>query len=200
MKIKLIALVGLSLITVSCYKQKEMQIARSSMSVISDLENHSPIYITGDQDAIIVDRTSSIGSTNWVFSIDRDLNAQKVLLEVKKLKDKKYIGSMHPDKEGVYFSYMDTVHKNIAFMPFATINYTEQKLPEATVYLTYSGNGMFDFQGQSVTVEHLDFKNLKNTVVFNVTAELTFEAYLQAKVLLEKAGHTAYLSTQEALY
>lgn len=198
MKIKIVSLLAIG-IMVSCGKQHEMKITRSDFSIVNSMENHSPIYISDDNGTVSVNRTSSIGSTNWVFSVEKDMNAQKVLKEVKKLKDKKYSGTIHPDDEGVYFSYMDTVHKNIAFLPFTEVIYTTEPISSEYSFIYYKKNRLFEFQGNTGPLESFDWVKVPQAV-FKVTPDLTFEDYLQAKILFAKnAQIKKYISKTEVI-
>lgn len=198
MKIKTVSLLTLG-IMISCGKQHEMKIPRSDFSVVSSIENHSPIYLSDDNGTVSVNRTSSIGSTNWVFSVEKDMNAQKVLKEVKKLKDKKYSGTIHPDDEGVYFSYMDTVHKNIAFLPFTEVLYTTQSISSEHAFIYYKKNQLFEFQGNTGPLQSFDWQKAPHAV-FKVTPDLSFEDYVQAKILLAKNAEVKkYISTTEVI-
>lgn len=198
MKIKTVSLLTLG-IMISCGKQHEMKIPRSDFSIVSSMENHSPIYLSDDNGTVSVNRTSSIGSTNWVFSVEKDMNAQKVLKEVKKLKDKKYSATIHPDDEGVYFSYMDTIHKNIAFLPFTEVLYTTKPISSEQSFIYYKKNQLFEFQGNTGLLESFDWTKAPHPV-FKVTPDLTFEDYVQAKILLTKnAEIRKYISTIEVI-
>lgn len=185
-KIVLIALVFLGL--VSCSK-KEMRLSRYHASIVSEITDHSPIYLTKDQDSntILVNRTNAVGGTNWVFSIERDLSAKLVLEEVQKLKDKKYADKAHSDDKEVFFSYADTLHKNLAFFPFQYIDY-QFKRPETTKNVLYiNGSNDLFLEDEQVQWEELVERTSSLAIVhLCYSATLSFEEYLQNRIRIEQ--------------
>ena len=85
-------------------------------------------FRTKDNDTIIeVNRQNTIGTTNWIYNIDKRLPLKLVIPEVIKLQEKKK-NSEHK-KEGSLdvFSYADSIGKNLAFVPFTEIDFKTQK-------------------------------------------------------------------------
>lgn len=114
-------------LVISC--QKEVQLAQANHTIDSTLVNHSPVYIfldTKGKDTIAeVNRKNTIGTTNWVFNVDKRLPLKVVIPEIIKLQEKREKAQFHKNEAaGNYFSYMDSVQKTLAFMPFKEVNYT----------------------------------------------------------------------------
>ncbi len=185
-KIVLIAFVFFGL--VSCSK-KEMNLSRHNVTVLGEITDHSPIYFSKEKDsnAVSVNRTNAVGGTNWVFSIQRDLNAKMVLEEVQKLKDKKYAEKAHSDDKEVFFSYADTLHKNLAFFPFQYIDY-EFKRPQSTENVLYfNGSNHLFLQDEQVQWDELEQRSASLPIIhLCFSATLTFEEYLQNRIRVEQ--------------
>lgn len=115
---------------ISC-KKEDIQLPKSNTTILKDIQDHSPVYMffrTKDNDTIIeVNRQNTIGTTNWVYNIDKRLPLKLVIPEVIKLQQKKK-NSEHK-KEGSLdvFSYADSIGKNLAFVAFTEIDFKTQK-------------------------------------------------------------------------
>lgn len=185
-KIALVAVVLLGL--VACSK-KEINLTRHNVTVVSEITDHSPVYFTKEKEsnAVLVNRTNAVGGTNWVFSVERDLNAKMVLEEVQKLKDKKYADKAHSDDKEVFFSYADTLHKNLAFFPFQYIDY-QFKRPETTKNMLYfNGSNDLFLEDEQVQWDELGQRTASLPIVhLCFSATLTFEEYLQNRIRIEQ--------------
>lgn len=116
MKIIKIIPLGMILFLTSCVKN-EMKISRTDKTIVSELVEQSPIYITKKDDgSMAVNENNRIGNTDWVFSIERDLPLGSILPEVQRLKTKKYKQGMHPDSKKMYFIYLDTILNKPAYL------------------------------------------------------------------------------------
>ena len=105
------------LFLVSCSKN-EMKISRADKTIVSELIEQSPIYITKSENGSSeINENNRIGNTDWVFSVESSLPIASVLPEVQRLKEKKYAEGMHPDSKKIYFIYLDTVSNKPAYLP-----------------------------------------------------------------------------------
>lgn len=114
----------------SC-SDKEVLLPQVERTIVEKIEDHSPIYIffkkEGNDTLIDVNRKNSISSTNWVFNIDKRLPLRLVVPEIIKLQAKKE-GSAHKNEASEnYFSYSDSIHKQLAFLPFKNVNFKLEK-------------------------------------------------------------------------
>ena len=124
MRVFLISVV--SLLFFSC--QKEVQLVKAGRTIDSLVVDHSPVYMfmeTKGTDTIIdVNRKNTIGTTNWIFNIDKRLPLKLVIPEIIKLQQKREGATMHKNDAAInYFSYTDSLQKSLAFMPFKEISY-----------------------------------------------------------------------------
>jgi hypothetical protein len=112
----------------SCGGKKDVLLPKANVSIVKDVQDHSPIYIffkTEGKDTIAeVNRKNSIISTNWIFNIDKRLPLRLVIPEVIKLQEKKREDSAHKNEKAEnYYSYADSIGKNLAFLPFTKVYY-----------------------------------------------------------------------------
>lgn len=124
MRVFLISVV--SLLFFSC--QKEVQLVKAGRTIDSLVVDHSPVYMfmeTKGTDTIIdVNRKNTIGTTNWIFNIDKRLPLKLVIPEIIKLQQKREGATLHKNDAAInYFSYSDSLQKSLAFMPFKEISY-----------------------------------------------------------------------------
>lgn len=139
---KNIVYVFLVLMFVSC-SNKEVLLPQVDRTIVATVDDHSPIYMffdTKEKDTLVdLNRKNSISSTNWIFNIDKRLPLKLVIPEVIKMQTKKS-GSMHNNAESQnYFSYSDSIHKKLAFVPFTKVIYKLEK-PKTGVTIYFSRN------------------------------------------------------------
>lgn len=132
----------LVLMLVSC-SNKEVLLPQVDRTIVATVEDHSPIYMffeTKEKDTLVdLNRKNSISSTNWIFNIDKRLPLKLVIPEVIKMQAKKS-GSMHNNAESQnYFSYSDSIHKKLAFVPFTKVIYKLEK-PKSGINIYFSKN------------------------------------------------------------
>lgn len=115
------------LMMISC--QKEVELVKANRTIDSTIIDHSPIYIfldTKGKDTLAeVNRKNSIGTTNWVFHVDKRLPLNIAIPEIVSLQERREKAQFHKNEEaGNYYSYTDSVQKKLAFIPFKEVNYT----------------------------------------------------------------------------
>jgi hypothetical protein len=116
----------------SCGKKEDVLLPKANVTIVKDVQDLSPIYIffkTEGKDTIaVVNRSNSIISTNWIFNIDKRLPLKLVIPEVMKLQEKKRGDSAHKNENAQnYYSYADSIGKNLAFLPFTKVYYKLEK-------------------------------------------------------------------------
>ncbi|WP_166925638.1 hypothetical protein [Flavobacterium poyangense] len=184
----------------SCGKKEDVLLPKSNVTVVKNVEDLSPIYIffkTEGKDTIAeVNRKNSIISTNWIFNIDKRLPLRLVIPEVMKLQEKKRTEKAHKNEKAEnYYSYADTVGKNLAFLPFTKVYYKMEKVNPYISQLHFKKNGRIEYRGKRT----YDFpkNNLTpflDSLVINPKAEITFSYdknmsfgdYIQCKILVKK--------------
>ena len=75
----------------SCEGNKDILLPKADKTIVSDVQEHSPIYIffkvEGKDTIADVNRKNSIVSTNWIFNIDKRLPLRLVIPELIKLQN-----------------------------------------------------------------------------------------------------------------
>ena len=188
----------LAFLLFSCEEKKDVLLPKSNVTIVKDVQDHSPIYIffkTVGKDTIAdVNRKNSIISTNWILNIDKRLPLKLVIPEVMKLQKKKRDDSAHKNENAEnYYSYADSIGKNMAFLPFTKVYY-KMEIANNRSQLYFKKNGMIQYSGRKT----YDFpkSNLKpflDSLVINPKAQITFsydknmhfEDYIQCKILVK---------------
>lgn len=182
----------------SCGNKEAVLLPKSNVTVVSDVQDHSPIYIffrTKDKDTLAeVNRKNSIITTNWILNIDKRLPLRIVIPEVMKLQEKKRKEKAHKNEKAEnYYSYADSIGKNMAFIPFTNVYYKIGK--------PFSGGLILNFKkkSDSIIVDNLLMKrnevvdyiqsinyaiNPKILLVFD--KNMNFDEYLQIKILIKE--------------
>ncbi|WP_264523619.1 hypothetical protein [Flavobacterium sp. N502536] len=182
----------------SCGKKEDVLLPKSDVTIVKDVQDLSPVYIffkaQGKDTIADVNRKNSIISTNWIFNIDKRLPLKLVIPEVMKLQEKKRADSAHKNENAEnYYSYADSIGKNLAFLPFTKVYY-KMEIANNRSQLYFKKNGMIRYSGRKI----YDFpkKNLKpflDSLVINPKAEIKFSydknmsfgAYIQCKILVK---------------
>ncbi|WP_255577764.1 hypothetical protein [Flavobacterium sp. CHNK8] len=128
----------------SCGKQEQVLLPKSNVTIVKDVTDLSPIYIffetKGKDTLAVVNRKNSIISTNWILNIDKRLPLRLVIPEIIKLQQKKREDKAHKNEKAEnYYSYADTIGKNLAFIPFTNVYYKMEK-PNGTIIFFNKNN------------------------------------------------------------
>ena len=183
----------------SCGEKKDVLLPKANVSIVKDVQDHSPIYIffkTEGKDTIAeVNRKNSIISTNWIFNIDKRLPLRLVIPEVMKLQEKKRGDSAHKNEKAEnYYSYADSIGKNLAFLPFTKVYYKMESVSKNTSQLYFRKNGMIEYRGRKT----YDFPknnlepfldslviNPKAQIIFSYDKNMPYGYYIQCKILVK---------------
>lgn len=181
-----------SILMISCGDNKEVLLPVAKETIIADVKDHSPIYFffkLEEKDTIVeVNRNNSISSTNWLFNIDKRLPLRKVILEIKKLQTKKDKSAHKSTTSENYFTYTDTVKKNLAFMPFTKIHYKLEKPDFNVVYFHLDRNDLVHYNELVFSKNQLtEFINkLPNTrIYFSFDKGMSFGKYIEYKLFIK---------------
>lgn len=217
-----------TLILFSC-KQEEVQLPKSNVSVMTEIYDHSPIYMfyreEGEDTLAEINAKNRIGSTNWIFNIDKRLPLHAIIPEIYKLQEKKKDGMHKKDGTINVYSYADSLNQNLAFLPFNDVRYFYDKdfskfyiKDHAELYMAYNNytinfkkNGKVTVDGHAIEKEELasyikDFSDFmsdgKPTILhLNFDKYLTFDDYIQNKILLWKiTSENLQISSYEFIY
>ncbi len=184
----------------SCGNKEDILLPKSNVTVVSNVVDHSPIYIffrTKDKDTLAeVNKKNEIISTSWIFNIDKRLPLRLVIPEVMKLQQKKREEVAHKNEKAEnYFSYADSIGKNMAFLPFTKVYYKMEKPESFISFLRFKKNGVMQFKETNeynFPKEKLqDFLNNlfiehECEIIFSFDKNLSFGEYIQDKILIEK--------------
>jgi len=179
----------------SCGNKEDILLPKSNVTIVSDVNDHSPIYIffrTKGKDTLAeVNRKNSIISTNWILNIDKRLPLRLVIPEVMKLQEKKRSEVAHKnDKAENYYSYADSIGKNMAFLPFTKVYYKMEKPKFGVIVFFDKGNKI---SVNNVVVKKLDLQtyldNLPsdkpNKFLFCFAKELSYGSYIQNEIFIQ---------------
>jgi len=205
----------LILVFISCENKKDILLPKSNSSIVKDIQDHSPIYIffeTKGKDTIAeVNRKNSIISTNWILNIDKRLPLRLVIPEVMKLQQKKREEKAHKNEAAQnYYSYADTIGKNMAFIPFTDVYYKMEKPKSGTVVFFNKNNEIWV---NNVAVKKEELANYLNTFGIDKQSKTTlcfdknmkYGSYIQNKIFIRslnfsKSELTPIIFNQEFVY
>ena len=184
----------------SCGNKEDIFLPKSNVTIVSNVVDHSPIYIffriKGKDTLAEVNRKNSIITTNWILNIDKRLPLRLVIPEVMKLQEKKRNEVAHKNELAEnYFSYADSIHKNMAFLPFTKVFYKMEKPFSFDSFFRFKKNGMiqfyetneYDFPKEELQKKLNDlFIEHECEIIFSFDKNLSFGEYIQDKILIEK--------------
>jgi hypothetical protein len=179
----------------SCGNKEDILLPKSNVTIVSDVVDHSPIYIffrTKGKDTMAeVNRKNSIISTNWILNIDKRLPLRLVITEVIKLQEKKRSEVAHKNELAEnYYSYADSIGKNMAFLPFTKVYYKMEK-PKFGVIVLFDKNNVISVNNVAVIKEELQnyLESLPidkpKKFLFCFDKQLSFGNYIQDKIFIQ---------------
>ena len=182
-------------IIVSCGNKEAVLLPKSNTTIVKNIDDLSPIYIffrTKGKDTLAeVNRKNSIMSTNWIFNVDKRLPLQLVIPEVMKLQQKKREEKAHKNELAQnYYSYADTIGKNLAFIPFTNVYYKLEK-PKSGIVVLFTKNKEILVDNIVIKREELQMylnklpSDKRNQHVFCFDKDLSFGTYIQNKIFIE---------------
>jgi biopolymer transport protein ExbD len=186
------------LVLLSCGKQEDVLLPKSNVTIVSNIEDHSPIYIffrTNGKDTLVeVNRKNSIISTNWILNIDKRLPLRLVIPEVMKLQDKKRKEVAHKNELAEnYYSYADSIGKNMAFLPFTNVYYTIGEPAAGDMIIRFKKrNNLVLVDDEKIQKKELvsyvySISHIVQPRIFLVfDKNMSYEEYIQAKILVRK--------------
>ncbi len=178
----------------SCGNKKDILLPKSNVTLVKDIQDHSPIYIffkiNGKDTVADVNRKNSIITTNWILNIDKRLPLRLVIPEVMKLQQKKREEKAHKNEAALnYYSYADSIGKNMAFIPFTEVYYKMGK-PKSGTVVFFNKNNEIWVNDLAIKRAYFNafFKNVKinsDTNRFAFDTNMSYGMYIQNKILME---------------
>lgn len=178
----------------SCGEKEAVLLPKASITIVKDVTDLSPIYIffkTKDKDTVAeVNRKNSIVSTNWILNVDKRLPLQILLPEILKLQQKKREDKAHRNEKAQnYYSYADTIGKNLAFIPFTNVFYKLEK-PKSGVIVFFTKKNEILVDDILVKQEALQAylnnlpSNKSSQFFFCFDKNSNFGSYIQSKIFI----------------
>lgn len=201
------------LMLLSCGNKEDVLLPKSNVVIVSNVEDHSPIYIffrTKGKDTLAeVNRKNSIITTNWILNIDKRLPLRLVIPEVMKLQEKKRSEVAHKNELAQnYYSYADSIHKNMAFLPFTKVYY-EMKKPKFGVNVFFDKNNKISVNGLVIKKDKLE-SFLNESIIekginlqFCFSNDLSYGGYIQDEIFIQSLKFSMpnlNLTNQEFIY
>ena len=137
-----------------------------------------------------VNRTNSIISTNWILNIDKRLPLRLVIKEVIKLQEKKRNEVAHKNELAQnYYSYADSIGKNIGFLSFTKVYYKMEK-PKFGVVIFFAKTNKI--QVNSFTIERIELQEYLNNMPsdkpnkfqFCFAKDMSYGNYIQNEIFI----------------
>lgn len=209
---KSVILSVLAILLVACEGKKEVQLPKSNQSLVTTIGEHSPVYIffalKGKDTIADLNRSNTISSTHWVFNIDKRLPLRLVIPQVSKMQAKKE-KSMHKSETSEnYFSYADSLHKNLSFVSFTNVTYKMER-PKVGTFILFTPNNTVIVDAKEIKKTALqDYLNQlpsdkTRTLYFSFAKESSFDTYLQHQIFikgLQYNGFDANAPRQEFIF
>ncbi|HQE33753.1 MAG TPA: hypothetical protein PLO52_03420 [Flavobacterium alvei] len=178
----------------SCGNKEDILLPKSNVTVVSNVVDHSPIYIffrTKDKDTLAeVNKKNEIISTSWIFNIDKRLPLRLVIPEVMKLQQKKREEVAHKNEKAEnYFSYADSIGKNMAFLPFTKVYYKMGKPKSSFIVFFSKKNKIYvdGFSGSREELKHFltSFKNKTKMIRFGFDENMSYGTYIENEIFIQ---------------
>lgn len=122
-----LSIISLIILGIGC-QNKEIKIPVSNAKGIQEMSNFSEIWMFLEVEAndtiLKLNDNNLIGSTNWIFNIDKSLKLKKIIPVLSQFQEKRIKKSMH-NIQGFqnYLSYSDTISKVLSFVDISKVKF-----------------------------------------------------------------------------
>lgn len=190
-----ILLLFTGLVLFSCGEKKEILLPKTDITVVKTVSDISKIdffFKKENNDTLAdINKNAIISTTNWVFNIDKRLPLKTILPDIIKLQEKKLKKKSDEDlPKDNFYSYADSIGKNLAFFPFTNVSYVLEKPKTGTVVYFNKNNQVFV---NGILVKKEDLQSYINNsklsleeVRFCFDKNSSFGTYIQNKVFLKR--------------
>jgi hypothetical protein len=196
------------LICVSCGNKEDILLPKADRSIVKEVTDLSPVYIffrVKDKDTMAeVNRKNSIITTNWILNIDKRLPLRLVIPEVMKLQQRKREEKEHRNENAEnYYSYADSIGKNLAFLPFTNVYYKMEK-PKKGILIFFSKDGRVLVNNELVLKNNLQ-KMINNSndnseeIRYCFDKNSSYGSYIQNKIFINTI-EIKNVSSEECMY
>jgi hypothetical protein len=197
----------------SCGNKENILLPKGDKTIVKEVVDLSPIYIffrvKGKDTLAEVNRKNSIITTNWILNIDKRLPLRLVISEVMKLQQKKRGEKEHINLNAEnYYSYADSIGKNLAFIPFTKVYYKIEK-PKYGVIVFFDKNNTISVNNAIVKKEELQNyldslpSDKPNKFIFCFDKNLQYGTYIQNKIFIQSLNFPTpdlNLTNEEFIY
>jgi len=195
------------LLCFSCGNKEDILLSKADKTIVKEVVDLSPIYIffrVKDKDTLTeVNRKNSIITTNWILNIDKRLPLRLVIPEVMKLQQRKREEKDHINLNAEnYYSYADSIGKNLAFLPFTKVYYKMEN-PKSGCEIYFDKNNKILVNNKEIAKNDLE-KYIKqncsdNEVYYCFDKDMLFDNYIVLKIFLRNI-EWKFTSNQEFIY
>lgn len=186
------------LVLFSCGEKKEILLPKADVTVVKTVSDISKIdffFKTENKDTLAeINKNAIITATNWVFNIDKRLPLKTILPDVIKLQEKKLKKKSDEDlPKDNFYSYADSIGKNLAFLPFTNTTYKTEK-PKQGIMVYFAKNNQVFVNNIQVNRENLEKyiininPNLED-VNYCFDKNMLFENYILNRLFLKTIEH-----------
>ncbi|HKO75837.1 MAG TPA: hypothetical protein VJU52_01390, partial [Flavobacterium sp.] len=182
------------LLCFSCGNKEDVLLPKADQTIVKEVVDLSPIYIffrVKAKDTLAeVNRKNSIITTNWVLNIDKRLPLRLVIPEVIKLQQRKREEKEHRNELAQnYYSYADSIGKNLAFIPFTNVYYKMEK-PKNGVVVLFTKSGNIKINNELVSKNDLkkhigNFNSKSEEIRYCFDKNSSYGSYVQNKVFID---------------
>jgi hypothetical protein len=191
----------------SCGNKEDILLPKAGKTIVKDVVDLSPIYIffriKGKDTLAEVNRKNSIITTNWILNIDKRLPLRLVIPEVMKLQQRKREEKEHRNELALnYYSYADSIGKNLAFIPFTQVYYKMEK-PKSGVEVYFDKNYKILVDNKEVSKNDLENYIKQNSadkdIFYSFDKNMLFDNYINLKIFLSSI-EWKFISNQEFIF
>jgi hypothetical protein len=191
----------------SCGNKEDILLPKAGKSIVKEVTDLSPIYIffrvKGKDTLAEVNRKNSIITTNWILNIDKRLPLRLVIPQVMKLQQKKREEKEHRNELALnYYSYADSIGKNLAFIPFTEVYYKMEK-PKSGVEVYFDKNNKILVDNKEVSTNDLENYIKQNSadkdIFYSFDKNMLFDNYINLKVFL-RSIEWKFITHKEFIY
>jgi hypothetical protein len=192
---------------ISCGNKEDILLPKSDRTIVKEVKDLSPIYIffrlNGKDTLAEVNRKNSIITTNWILNIDKRLPLRLVIPEVMKLQQRKREEKEHRNELALnYYSYADSIGKNLAFIPFTEVYYKMEK-PKNGVIVFFDKNNKILVNNKEIAKNdlenHIKNNSSNNDVYYCFDKNMNFGTYINLKIFV-KSIEWKFISNHEFVY
>jgi hypothetical protein len=191
----------------SCGNKEDILLPKAGKTIVKDVVDLSPIYIffriKGKDTLAEVNRKNSIITTNWILNIDKRLPLRLVIPQVMKLQQRKREEKEHRNELALnYYSYADSIGKNLAFIPFTQVYYKMEK-PKSGVEVYFDKNYKILVDNKEVSKNDLENYIKQNSadkdIFYSFDKNMLFDNYINLKIFLSSI-EWKFISNQEFIF